>query len=76
MTVDGYIAGTNGEMDWMEWNWDDELKQFVKEITEPVDCIILGRKLAEGFIPYRGTVLQILMTRNLQLVRNLPTQTK
>ncbi len=52
MTVDGYIAGSNGEMDFMVWNWDDELKQYVQEITDPVDCIILGRKLAEGFIPY------------------------
>ena len=52
MTVDGYIAGLNGEMDFMVWNWDDELKQYVNDITEPVDCIILGRKLAEGFIPY------------------------
>jgi dihydrofolate reductase len=52
MTVDGYIAGLNGEMDWMIFNWDDELKKYVKEITEPVDCIVLGRKLAQGFIPY------------------------
>ena len=52
MTVDGFIAGTNGEMDFMVWDWDDELKNYVKEITEPVDCIVLGRKLAEGFIPY------------------------
>ncbi|MEH1887501.1 MULTISPECIES: dihydrofolate reductase family protein [unclassified Nostoc] len=50
MTLDGYIAGLNGEMEFMAWNWDDELKQYVKNITEPVDCIILGRKLAEGFI--------------------------
>jgi dihydrofolate reductase len=56
MTIDGYIAGLNGEMDWMVWNWDDELKQYVNDITEPVDCIILGRKLAEGFIPYWATV--------------------
>jgi len=52
MSVDGYIAGTNGEMDWMVGNWDEELKQYVKEITAPVDCIVLGRKLAQGFIPY------------------------
>ena len=52
MTVDGYIAGLNGEMDFMVQNWDDELKQYVKDITEPVDCIILGRKLAQGFIPH------------------------
>ncbi|MEH1794055.1 dihydrofolate reductase family protein [Nostoc sp.] len=56
MTLDGYIAGLNGEMEFMAWNWDDELKQYVKNITEPVDCIILGRKLAEGFIPYWGSV--------------------
>jgi dihydrofolate reductase len=56
MTVDGYIAGPNGEMDFMVWNWDDALKHYVNELTEPVDCIILGRKLAEGFIPYWATV--------------------
>jgi dihydrofolate reductase len=56
MSVDGYIAGLNGELDFMVWNWDDELKQYVEDITEPVDCIILGRKLAEGFIPHWATV--------------------
>jgi len=52
MTVDGYIAGLNGEMDWMTYNWDDQLKNYVQELTDPVDCIVLGRKLAQGFIPY------------------------
>ena len=52
MSVDGYIAGPKSEMDWMIWNWDDELKKYVTEITEPVDCIVLGRKLAQGFIPH------------------------
>lgn len=56
MTVDGYIAGQNGELDFMVWNWDDALKQYVQDLTEPVDCIVLGRKLAEGFIPYWATV--------------------
>lgn len=52
MTVDGYIAGANGEMDWITFNWDYELNTYVKEITEAVDCIVLGRKLAQGFIPH------------------------
>jgi dihydrofolate reductase len=52
LSVDGYMAGLNGEMDWLVWNWDEELKNYVNKITEPVDCIVLGRKLAEGFIPY------------------------
>lgn len=56
ISVDGYIAGTNREMDWMVGDWDDELKKYVTEITEPVDCIVLGRKLAEGFIPYWASV--------------------
>jgi hypothetical protein len=32
MTVDGYMAGPNGEMDYMVWNWDDELKQSKSDI--------------------------------------------
>ena len=52
MTVDGYIAGLNDEMDWMTFNWYNELNKFVNEIIEPVDCIVLGRKLAQGFIPH------------------------
>lgn len=56
MTVNGYIAGPNGEMDWLVWNWDEALKQYVTALTAPVDCIILGRKLAEGFIPHWANV--------------------
>ena len=52
VTVDGFVAGLNGEMDWMTWNWDDELQKYVTDLTAPVDCILLGRKTAEGFIPY------------------------
>lgn len=56
MTVDGFIAGPNGDLDFATWDWDEALKQYVTNITEPVDCIVLGRKLAEGFIPYWADV--------------------
>lgn len=56
MSVDGYIAGPNSEMDWITFNWDDALKAYVTALTEPVDCLVLGRKLAEGFIPYWASV--------------------
>ncbi|MFD2936001.1 dihydrofolate reductase family protein [Spirosoma flavum] len=52
MTIDAYIGGTNGEMDWLTFDWDNELKNYATALTESVDCIILGRKLAEGFISY------------------------
>lgn len=50
ISVDGFIAGPKGEMDWMVWDWDDALKKYVSDLTHPVDTILLGRKLAEGFI--------------------------
>ena len=56
ITIDGYIAGPNGELDFMVWDWDDEIKSYVSDLTKPVDCIVLGRKLAEGFIPHWANV--------------------
>ena len=50
-TVDGYMAGPNGEMDWTTFPWTDDISAYTDALTEPVDCIVLGRKLAEGFIP-------------------------
>lgn len=52
MTLDGFIAGPDGEVDWMVSNWSDDLNEYVRQLTEPVDTILLGRKLAEGFIPH------------------------
>lgn len=52
MTVDGFIAGQNGEMDWMSFNWTDDIKKYVAELTESIDTILLGKNLATGFIPH------------------------
>ncbi|QHS54550.1 dihydrofolate reductase family protein [Mucilaginibacter sp. 14171R-50] len=51
VSLDGFVAGPNNEMDWLTWDWDDDLKKYVQHLTAPVDTIILGRALAEGFIP-------------------------
>lgn len=58
ITVDGFISGQNGEMDWMCFPWSEDIICYVREITEPVDTIILGRKLAEGFIPHWENVVK------------------
>ena len=52
VSIDGFVAGLHGEMDWMVWNWDEGLIKYVTDITEPVSTILLGRVLAEGFIPH------------------------
>ena len=51
-TLDGFVSGPNGEMDWVTWNWGQDIKDYVTAITEPVDTMLLGRVLAEGFIPH------------------------
>ncbi len=58
ITVDGFIAGQNGEMDWLCFTWSNDIIEYVREITESVDTILLGRKLAEGFIPHWEAVVQ------------------
>ena len=57
MSVDGCIAGPNGEMDWMIGLLDDELKKYAYRLTEPVDTILLGRKMTDVFISYWSNVV-------------------
>jgi dihydrofolate reductase len=52
ITVDGYVAGPNGEMDMLTWNWGDDIKNYVGELTDSIDTILLGRKMAGGFIDH------------------------
>jgi dihydrofolate reductase len=52
MTVDGYVGGPNGEMDWMSFDWDEKGITYVNELTDSVNTILMGRKMTEGFISY------------------------
>lgn len=56
LTIDGFVAGPNGEMDWMTFPWTDDIEKYVAELTASIDTILLGRKLAEGFIPHWANV--------------------
>ena len=57
MSIDGCIAGPNGEMDWMVGLQDDKINKYVNELTESFDTILLGRKMADGFISYWSDVI-------------------
>ncbi|HWZ04787.1 MAG TPA: dihydrofolate reductase family protein [Mucilaginibacter sp.] len=56
LSIDGFVAGPNGEMDWMSWNWDDGIKKYVTDLTNSIDCILLGGHMPGGFIPYWESV--------------------
>ena len=52
MTINGYVAGPNGENDWMTWNPDDELMEFMNSQYDSSETLLLGRKTADFFITY------------------------
>ena len=56
ISLDGFVAGPNGEMDWMTMPWTDDVNSYVQGIIDSIDTIVLGRKLSEGFIPYWASV--------------------
>src|SRR4051812_28053141 len=57
ISVDGYVAGPNGELDWMTWTHDDQLIQFINALTDSSDTILLGRKMTDGFVNYWENVV-------------------
>jgi dihydrofolate reductase len=53
MSIDGFVGGPSGELDWMTWNLDPEIEAFiVNELTDTSDTILLGRKMTEGFVKH------------------------
>lgn len=52
LSVDGFVAGPNHEMDWMTWNWDDKIKNYVTELHTDIDTILMGRKMTDGFMTH------------------------
>lgn len=52
LSADGFVGGPNGELDWMTWNWDDELKKYVNDLHVPIDTILLGKNMTDGFVKH------------------------
>ena len=50
MSIDGCIAGPNNEMDWIDFTWDEKFREYEDRLHEPVDTILLGRKMTDDFI--------------------------
>lgn len=51
-TIDGYVARRGGESDWMTWNPDDQFVQFIFNMVDSSDTLLLGRKMANDFISH------------------------
>src|SRR6267142_301126 len=51
MTVDGFVGGPEGQLDWMTQH-DEAVVARIVQITDSSDTILLGRKMTAGFIKY------------------------
>src|SRR4029077_4821770 len=52
LTVDGFVAGPEGQLDWMTRNLDEGVIGRIVQITDSSDTILLGRGMTDGFIKY------------------------
>jgi dihydrofolate reductase len=52
VTLDGFVAGPHGEMEWMEAFFDDELANYESELQKTVDTALFGRVTYQGFASY------------------------
>jgi dihydrofolate reductase len=63
ITVDGFVAGPEGQLDWMARDASDQdLINFIVHLTDTSDTILLGRKMTPGFVQYweKASVVRIL----------------
>jgi dihydrofolate reductase len=53
ITTDGFVAGPEGQLNWMApVDKDERLLKFIDHLTDTSDTILLGGKMADGFVKY------------------------
>jgi dihydrofolate reductase len=62
MTIDGFVAGPDGQLDWMWIPGERDEAGFRKviELADSCDTILLGRKMTREFIDYWENVVDNL----------------
>jgi dihydrofolate reductase len=49
VTLDGYVAGPSGEMDWVGRFYDEEMGRYETELVTGGDTLLLGRRTYDSF---------------------------
>lgn len=57
ISLDGYVAGLEGQLDWMTWNQDEKLLDFIDHLAGTSDTILMGRKMSHEFITHWENVV-------------------
>jgi dihydrofolate reductase len=64
VSVDGFVGGPQGEMNWLDVNWGEDINAYVTALTSTIDCIVMGHNLAKGFIPHWQSVADTAAANN------------
>ena len=57
MSLDGFVAGPEGGLDWMSQEMDEDQLNSLNLLTQSIDTIVMGRKMAPGFSSYWENVV-------------------
>lgn len=71
MTVDGFVCGPNGELDWMTPGWTDDVKKYVMELTDSCDTILLGHNMTDGFVTYWESLMDKPENENYEFAQKM-----
>jgi dihydrofolate reductase len=54
MTIDGFVAGPQGQLDWMtvDFGKDEKLFGRISELTDSSDTILMGKGMTDEFVTY------------------------
>jgi dihydrofolate reductase len=56
VTLDGFMAGPHGELDWHFSHWNDEMEEYITEQGKSIDTILVGRVAYQSMADYWPTI--------------------
>jgi dihydrofolate reductase len=74
ITLDGFVAGPNGELDWMNSDMvmeDDKLFPYMNSLIDSSDTILMGRKMTDEFVNYWTNVVKDPKSRDYAFAKKM-----
>ena len=71
ISVDGFVAGPEGQLDWMTLGEDEKVIALINRLTDTSDTILLGRKMTPGFVNYWESVLTQPKSPELEFAKKM-----
>ncbi|HEY3251394.1 MAG TPA: dihydrofolate reductase family protein [Ignavibacteria bacterium] len=63
MTLDGFMAGPNKELDWHFENWNDDMERYISEQKNDIDTILVGRVTYQSMAKHWPAVAEDQLAR-------------